>query len=70
MNPLDDLNGHDALSWSAHLGALAAQSPTTRPDSAFNQPTRPSALLRHLRRRQRQEQAADKFRANEFILGD
>jgi hypothetical protein len=68
----------DARTWSGRLGHLAAASPATRPEAAFTQldsappaalPTRLSAILNHLRQRhQRQEHAADKLRAQEFVM--
>jgi hypothetical protein len=64
-----------ARSWSERLGTLAAASPATRPEAAFDQldappplPTRLLSILDHLRQRhQRQQHAADKLRANEFM---
>jgi hypothetical protein len=80
MDPLypDDPARQAARSLSERLGILAATSPAGRreaPDLQLD--ARPSALtprlsaiLNHLRqRRQRQELAADKLRAQEFIMG-
>jgi len=69
MNPLNqpDLARQDARTWSARLGNLAGQSPALQLET-FSPPL--SAVLQHLRQRhQRQQDAADKLRANEFILG-
>jgi hypothetical protein len=80
---MNSLNDHDlarqqARAWSEQLGALAAASPASRPQSAFTQLDAPpsaltprlSAILSRLRqRRQRQELVADKLRAQEFIMG-
>jgi hypothetical protein len=79
MTPLreTDLAKEQARAWSAHLGTLAAASPATRPGAAFTQlnaptsalPARLSAILNLLgQRARRQEQAADKIRAQEFIM--
>jgi hypothetical protein len=65
----------DARSWSAQLGRLAAELPAFRPGPAFNQhnPALPdglSTILDRLRRRHRRRQhAADKLRAQEFVMG-
>ena len=73
-----DLANQQARAWSAHLGALAVASRASPPGAALTQlntlpsglPPRVSAILNHLRqRRQRQEQAADKLRAQEFMMG-
>jgi hypothetical protein len=80
MNPLHgpDTTRQQARAWSAHLGALAAASPAARRGPGFTQLDAPpsaltprlSAILSRLRqRRQRQEVVADKFRAQEFIMG-
>jgi hypothetical protein len=80
MNPLNenDRSRQAARAWSEHLGNLAAASPAVRPGAAFAQlDAPPSALTPRLsaipnllgQRRQRQEQAADKLRAQEFIMG-
>jgi hypothetical protein len=76
MNLLNenDATRQDARSWSGTLGRLAAELPMIRP-GAFRQfdaapATRLSSILSHLRQRhQRQEHAADKLRAHEFIMG-
>ena len=79
MSPLHetDLARQQARAWSGQLGALAAASPATRPGAPFTQlnappsalPARLSAILDHLRQRARtREQAADKLRANEFVM--
>jgi len=80
MSPLNetDMARQQARSWSEQIGNLAAELPATRPEAAFTQlgtppaalPTRLSWILNHLRQRhQRREHAADKLRANEFIMG-
>jgi hypothetical protein len=79
MNSLNANAAHqDALTWSERLGNLAAEVPASRFAAAFTQldtfspaafPTRLSTILNHLhQRRQRQEQAAGKLRAQEFIM--
>jgi hypothetical protein len=78
MTPLNetDVARQQARSWSGRLGNLAAASPTTRPEAAFTQldappplPTRLLSILDNLRQRhQRQEDAADKLRAQEFMM--
>jgi len=69
VNPLNE--NEAAQTWSARLGSLAAESPASQLDTAYpNLSPRLSAVLQHLRQRhQRQQDAADKLRANEFILG-
>jgi hypothetical protein len=80
LNPLHatDLARQQARAWSEHLGALAAASPASQLGAAFTQldaapsalTPRLSAIVSHIRqRRQRQELAADKLRAQEFIMG-
>jgi hypothetical protein len=79
MNPLhdSDLARQQARAWSEHLGTLAAASPAVRPGAAFTQlgtppsalPTRWLSILDNLRQRhQRQQDAADKLRVQEFIM--
>jgi hypothetical protein len=78
MNPLNetDVARQQARSWSGRLGNLAAASPATRPGAAFDQldappplPPRLLSILNYLRQRhQRREHAADKLRANEFVM--
>jgi hypothetical protein len=79
MTPLreTDLASQQARAWSAHLGALAAAPPAVRPGAAFDQlgtpppalPTRLRSILDNLRERhRRREHAADKLRANEFMM--
>jgi hypothetical protein len=68
----------DARSWSRRLGNLAAASPAVRPGAALTQfdapppadlPTRLTLILDHLRQRhQRRQHAADKLRAEEFVM--
>jgi hypothetical protein len=71
MNPLNDNDA--ARAWSAQLGKLAAASAVSRTEPAVTQldfPTRLAALLDQFRqRRQRQEHAADKLRAQDFVMG-
>jgi hypothetical protein len=81
MNPLNksDVARQAARSWSGRLGSLAAEVPAIRPEAAFTQldttsapalPARMSSILNHLRQRaQRREHAADKLRAQEFMMG-
>jgi hypothetical protein len=80
MNPLNetDVARQQARSWSEQIGNLAAASPTTRTGTALDQldatpaalPTRLTLILNHLRQRhQRGQHAADKLRAQEFIMG-
>jgi hypothetical protein len=77
MNLLNknDATLQDARSWSGTLGRLAAERPAVRAGTAFSQPdtalpSRLSAIPNHLRRRRRrQEHAADKLRAQEFVMG-
>jgi hypothetical protein len=79
MNSLNDTARQEARTWSGHLGSLAAASPTNRPDTSIAQldnvppaglSTRLSSILSHFRqRRARQEHAADKLRAQEFLVG-
>jgi len=80
MNPLNetDVSRQQARSWSGRLGSLAATSPAVRPEAPFPQldsrhpaafPTRLLSILDNLRQRhQRREHAADKLRANEFVM--
>jgi hypothetical protein len=78
MNPLNetDVVRQQARSWSGRLGNLAAELPATGPEAAFTQldappplPTRLLTILDHLRQRhQRREHAADKLRAQEFVM--
>jgi hypothetical protein len=80
MNPLNetDVARQQARSWSGRLGSLAAELPAIRPEAAFTQldnappsalPTRLLSMLGHLRQRQqRRQEAADKLRANEFMM--
>jgi hypothetical protein len=78
MNPLNetDVSRQQARSWSGRLGSLAAASPAVRPGAAFDQldappplPTRLLSILDNLRQRhQRQQHAAAKLRANEFMM--
>jgi hypothetical protein len=72
-----DLARQQARTWSGRLGNLAAEVPATRPRAAFTQPEAPPAalparlslILNYLRQRaQRREHAADKLRANEFMM--
>jgi hypothetical protein len=76
------LNGKDdarqAANWSGRLGRLAAELPAIRPEVALTSldtvslsfPTRLSAILNHLRGRwQRQQETAEKLRAQEFLTG-
>jgi hypothetical protein len=67
----------DARGWSGRLGSLAAELPATRPEATFTQlgalpaalPTRLTLILNQLRQRhQRREHAADKLRAQEFVM--
>jgi hypothetical protein len=81
MNPLhdSDLARQQARAWSEQLGRLAAEMPANRPEAAFTQldnappparPTRLLSMLGHLlQRQQRRQHAADKLRAQEFIMG-
>jgi hypothetical protein len=80
MNPLNetDVARQRGRSWSGRLGNLAAELPAIRPEAAFNQLSAPpaafltrlAAIFNHLRQRhQRREHAADKLRAQEFIMG-
>jgi hypothetical protein len=81
MNLLTDSDAarQAARSWSGRLGNLAAELPLIRPEAAVTKldttppsalPARLSAILLHLRQRhQRQEHAADKLRAQEFVMG-
>jgi hypothetical protein len=69
-------SARQAASWSGRLGRLAAELPANRPPVASPPlsdgavPSRLSAILNHIRqRRQRQEHAADKLRAQEFVMG-
>jgi hypothetical protein len=79
MSPLNetDVARQQARSWSEQIGNLAAELPATRPEAALTQlGTRPTALpnrltliLNHLRQRhQKREHAADKLRAQEFVM--
>jgi hypothetical protein len=81
MTPLNetDVARQQARSWSGRLGSLAAELPAVSPEAAFTQldtprsalPTRLSWILNHFRQRhQRRQEAADKLRANHFIMGD
>ena len=73
MNTLNDTN------LAKQLGSLAADQPTTTSPETFGQqagqaaaavPTRLSAVLAHLRQRNRMpEDVAAKLRANEFLVG-
>jgi hypothetical protein len=69
------LNENDAaLRWSSRLGNLAAASAVRRPEAAFTQDNtaisnRLAAIIGHFRRRLRQEHAAEKLRAQEFLTG-
>jgi hypothetical protein len=77
-------NEHDparqaALALSGRLGSLAAERPAARPGVNVTQsdavtpalPPRLSAILGHLRQRARiREHAADKLRANVFLVGE
>jgi hypothetical protein len=73
----NDKARQDARSWSGRLGDLAASSPAVRSEAAFDQPdaplplsTRLSSILNHLRQRARRRQdAAEKLRAQEFVMG-
>ena len=76
MNPANetDVARQQARSWSERLGTLAAASPAARPGAAFTQldappplPTRLAWILDHLQERRR-EDAADKLRAQEFVM--
>ena len=81
MNPLhdSDVARQQARIWSERLGRQAARLPTMRPDAVLTQldaippfafSTSLPAILDHLRqRRERQEHAADKLRASEFMTG-
>jgi len=79
MNSLNNPASQAARDWSEQLGSLAAASPDRRPEASFAQldnappadlSTRLSAILSQFRqRRARQEQAADKLRAQEFLTG-
>ena len=63
MNPLiDNPAQQNARQWSTRLGILAAQNA-----APADQPTRLSAILQSLRRRQ---DTKETLRANHFILGD
>ena len=63
MNPLiDNPPQQNTRQWSARLGILAAQKA-----APVDLPTRMSAILHSLRRRQH---ADDTLKANHFILGD
>jgi hypothetical protein len=79
MNPLNetDVARGQARNWSGRLGNLAAGNSAARPraaplrldtlSSAF--PPCLSAILNHLRQRhQRRQQAAEKLRAQEFVM--
>jgi hypothetical protein len=80
MNSLNEtgLARQQARSWSGRLGILAATYPAIRPEATLTQldttsapalPTRLSLILGHLRQqRQREEHAADKLRAQEFMM--
>jgi hypothetical protein len=80
MNLLNenDAARHDARTWSGRLGNLAAELPAVRPGAAFTHldsalpsalPARLSLILDRFRQRhQRQQHAADKLRANEFVM--
>jgi hypothetical protein len=79
MNPLNetDVAMQQARTWSERLGSLAAELPATRHYAALTQlgtppaalPTRLTSILNHLRQRhQRRQHAADKLRANEFVM--
>jgi hypothetical protein len=72
-----DPASQQARAGSEHLGALAAASPATGPGAHFTQlDARPSALTPRLaaflsrlrQRRQRRQEAAEKFRAQEFVM--
>jgi hypothetical protein len=80
MNLLGDNDAarQAARTWSEQLGNLAAELPARGPETAFTQldatphalPTGLSAILNHFRQRaERQEHAADKLRAQEFVMG-
>jgi hypothetical protein len=78
MNPLNDAARRDARSWSGRLGSLAAELPAPRPEATISQlgtvsptfPTHLSSILEHFRRRhQRQQDTAEKHRAQEFLMG-
>jgi hypothetical protein len=79
MNLLNenDRSRQAARAWSERLGSLAAASPATRPEATFllldkappPLPTRLLSILDNLRQRhQEREHAADKLRANEFMM--
>jgi hypothetical protein len=79
MSPLHEaeLARQQARAWSERLGRLAATSAAISPEPASMQPNtlpspllaRLSAILSHFRQRhQRRQHAADKLRANEFIM--
>jgi hypothetical protein len=78
------INEHDlarqaTLALPERLGSLAAERPAARPEANVTQfdaaapalTPRVSAILGHLRHRARtREHAADKRRANEFMVGE
>jgi hypothetical protein len=65
--PIIDPNRQHSLNFSAHLGALAAENAT----SPLPVPTRLSAILEHLRQRDRaREHVEHKLKANHFIMVD
>jgi hypothetical protein len=80
VNPLNETDEarQQARTWSGRLGTLAAELPAIRLGAPFNQldatplaalPTRLTSILNHLRQRaQRRQEAADKLRAQEFIM--
>jgi hypothetical protein len=64
--PINDPN-RQALNFSARLGTLAAENAT----SPLRVPTRLSAVLEHLRQRERaREHVEHKLKANHFIMAD
>jgi hypothetical protein len=80
MNPLHPTvpTRQSAQAWSANLGSLAAESPSSRLAASAPQfdatpdpvPTRLSAVLADFRQRaRRREEAAYKLRAQEFMMG-
>jgi hypothetical protein len=78
MNSLKDNDARQAADWSGRLGRFAAELRASRPEAALTQPDTPTlaspthvpSILEHLqRRRQRQQDTAEKLRAQEFVTG-
>jgi hypothetical protein len=80
MNPLhpNDPSRQAAQAFSERLASLAAESPSSRPEASPTQldatsaplATRLTSLIARRRQRaQRREEAADKLRAQEFMMG-